>query len=236
MKFENMLIAKGKIIGVNYNYKERFMQWGWKIQFKGQKNGKWMELIDRFQNNTQVILVNIKMIKQLVDGIIMVGRLYDQRSDDNKIGRQIEMSDGFQDDSKLTYKGEYKNNQKVGKSESFWSWVGNKNVKLQIQTHAQVLEHLTMKKTQQKLEDGWSQEMGLVYIKMGKKQVNGKFLIQRKALNNFNRCTMILLQMLQKVVLQCMMKDVMGLILEDRLNCGKILMIIHKFIIMVNIK
>ncbi|CAD8165562.1 unnamed protein product [Paramecium pentaurelia] len=105
------------------------------------KFGSWIELSDGFGRNSKIIYTGEYKNDQKVGRwdiqykeadqeqfLLIGGGQYDKMGDGSKIGRWIEISDGFSDDSKLTYKGDYKNGQKVGIWESFWSWVGNKKI------------------------------------------------------------------------------------------------------------
>ncbi|CAD8131374.1 unnamed protein product [Paramecium sonneborni] len=105
------------------------------------KFGSWTELSDGFSINSKVIYkgeykndkkvgrwdiyyqeTNYDQFKQTGGGS------YDERGEGFKIGQWIEISDGFENDSKLTYKGDYKNGRKVGRWDSFWNWLGNKKI------------------------------------------------------------------------------------------------------------
>ncbi|CAD8131137.1 unnamed protein product [Paramecium sonneborni] len=211
------------------------------------KFGSWTELSDGFNINSKVIYKgeykNDKKVSRWdiwyqetnYDQFQQIGGgLYDQTGDGTKIGRWIEISDGFENDSKLTYKGDYKNDRKVGRWESYWNWLGNKKMQNYDAKNALVLKDITMKKIQLRLENGLSQQMGLVYIsksyivvniKMARKLVNGQLNIGRKARNN-----------LYIQELNCMMKEAMELRLEDKFNCGRNSKMSRKFIFKVNLK
>ncbi|CAD8118613.1 unnamed protein product [Paramecium primaurelia] len=105
------------------------------------KFGSWIELSDGFGRNSKIIYTGEYKNDQKVGRwdiqykeadkeqlLLIGGGQYDKMGNGSKIGRWIEISDGFSDDSKLTYKGDYKNGQKVGIWESFWNWVGNKKI------------------------------------------------------------------------------------------------------------
>ncbi|CAD8207734.1 unnamed protein product [Paramecium octaurelia] len=87
-----------------------------------------------------LMLVNIKMVERLANGLLYIGdyrckiilfQLLTNFSgggtyeiffteDSIKTGKWIELSDGFNDDQQITYVGEYSNNKKFGKWDSFY--------------------------------------------------------------------------------------------------------------------
>ncbi|CAD8101837.1 unnamed protein product [Paramecium primaurelia] len=90
-----------------------------------QKNGKWIELSDRFESNSQVIYNGQYNNGQKVgrwdilfreeDGFFKIGGgSYDQVSS-LKIGKWIELSQSFNLYSQVTFIGQYKDGKKVGK-------------------------------------------------------------------------------------------------------------------------
>ncbi|CAD8129968.1 unnamed protein product [Paramecium sonneborni] len=114
-----------------YIYKNEMIGGGFYNEF-GQKNGKWIEISNRFQNQNQIIYKgeytksgmkvgkwdimqcknNEKSYKQIGGG------QYDgQQKGSIKIGSWIEISDGFQWRNQITYKGEY---NKYGEKQGKW--------------------------------------------------------------------------------------------------------------------
>ncbi|CAD8117461.1 unnamed protein product [Paramecium primaurelia] len=107
----------------------------------GQKNGKWIELGDVFYNHSQVTyegeykngkkigLWDIWFKKHIVgkQNYMIGGGSYDQE-DQNKIGKWIELSDGFQEFCQVTCSGEYKNGKRVGQWSIWYKyWETNNN-------------------------------------------------------------------------------------------------------------
>lgn len=82
----------------------------------------------------------IKMVRKLVDGILWIkmrwckselkwnffsgGGSYDKEGNVIKIGKWIEISDGYSMNSTVTYDGEYRDGQKIGR----WNTLFNKTV------------------------------------------------------------------------------------------------------------
>ncbi|CAD8089124.1 unnamed protein product [Paramecium sonneborni] len=108
----------------NYIYKNNIIGWGLYNQL-AEKQGKWIELSDGFSNYSQVtyngeyqngkkagrwdILFRDQRqyrFQQIGGGLYNAGV---------KVGMWIELSDGFQIYSKVTFQGIYKNGNKVGK-------------------------------------------------------------------------------------------------------------------------
>ncbi|CAD8129443.1 unnamed protein product [Paramecium sonneborni] len=98
---------------------------------KSVRIGEWIELTDSFWRDSQVIYkVNIKMAKNLIDGILYGGKRivinyfslnggesYDDQMvgmDSVKIGKRIELSDLFTDISQVIYNGKFQNGNKNG--------------------------------------------------------------------------------------------------------------------------
>ncbi|CAD8166300.1 unnamed protein product [Paramecium pentaurelia] len=99
---------------------------------QGERNGKWIELGDGFWRDLQVIYIgeykNGKKIgkwdilMQILQKNLNIsgGGLYHERSF-NKIGKWIELSDGFNYESQVTYNGEYNTGKKVGRWDILFS-------------------------------------------------------------------------------------------------------------------
>ncbi|CAD8058043.1 unnamed protein product [Paramecium primaurelia] len=94
------------------------------------KVGNWIELSDGFAWNSQYTYKGAyKNGKKIGKWDIhfdfggnhqIAGGLYDEVGNGVKIGKWIELSDEFRDDSIITYKGNYKNGTKAGKWEIFF--------------------------------------------------------------------------------------------------------------------
>ncbi|CAD8213287.1 unnamed protein product [Paramecium pentaurelia] len=89
------------------------------------KIGRWNELSERFRDNSQVTYNGCynrgKKIGRwdiLYEGINYGGGQYNE--DSLKIGRWIELSEGFSNSSQITYNGEYKKGKKVGKWDIYY--------------------------------------------------------------------------------------------------------------------
>ncbi|CAD8153599.1 unnamed protein product [Paramecium pentaurelia] len=127
--------------GVYYN-NQRFGTWnfiqdnkrigGGQYNNQGKKNGKWIELNDRYYNLSQIThqgeykndnkvgewkcYLNYEKYKLIGGGI------YHQVQEGSiKIGRWIELSDGFSVGSKITLQGDYNNGKKVGSWNYYWN-------------------------------------------------------------------------------------------------------------------
>ncbi|CAD8190265.1 unnamed protein product [Paramecium pentaurelia] len=92
------------------------------------KIGNWVELSDRFYIYSQVtyqgLYKNCQKVGKweiLFEGIEVGGGFYDDQGS-FKIGEWIELSDKFDYQSQVTYKGQYKNNKKVGSWVILWNW------------------------------------------------------------------------------------------------------------------
>ncbi|CAD8116048.1 unnamed protein product [Paramecium sonneborni] len=105
--------------------------------FKGIsfKIGKWIELIDGFYSKAQVIFVGVynqgkkigkwniswKQNGQNQYTNIGGGQYHKYQEDTVKVGQWIEMSEGFWDQSQITYCGNYKNDgKKMGRWDIYW--------------------------------------------------------------------------------------------------------------------
>ncbi|CAK91193.1 unnamed protein product (macronuclear) [Paramecium tetraurelia] len=111
-----------------------FKQIGGGVYLEGLKTGKWIELRDNFENYSQVTQAgqykkNNKVgrwdtwfIEKDAQTIKLIGGgFYTNGGDGIKIGKWIELSDGFWDRSQVFYTGEYQNGKKVGRWEiSYW--------------------------------------------------------------------------------------------------------------------
>ncbi|CAD8188173.1 unnamed protein product [Paramecium pentaurelia] len=103
------------------------------------KVGKWIELNDKFWDLAQVLLIGdykngrkvgrwdtLHRIRNNKPFEIIGGGSYDKNleghtvSDSLKIGKWIELSEGFWRDSKITYNGEYQNGIKVGQWDIYY--------------------------------------------------------------------------------------------------------------------
>ncbi|CAD8073584.1 unnamed protein product [Paramecium primaurelia] len=109
------------------------------------KIGKWIELNDElcsefyvtyngeYKNDQKVGKwnINIQHIKDKWNECIGDG-LYDQKGDGIKIGKWIELCDGFNQQKQITYKGNYQNGVKVGKWVIFFNQKLRNNEKKKI--------------------------------------------------------------------------------------------------------
>ncbi|CAD8159247.1 unnamed protein product [Paramecium pentaurelia] len=119
--YESGVYVQNQKVGMwNYFYKKNKIGVGSYNQI-GLKNGKWIELIDEFQDNCQVTYRGVyKNGKKIGNWDIFYqnkqigGGLYDELGNELKIGTWIEISDGFYSDSQVIYYGEYKNGKKIG--------------------------------------------------------------------------------------------------------------------------
>ncbi|CAD8058053.1 unnamed protein product [Paramecium primaurelia] len=79
-----------------------------------------MSVMDFLIDHQQLLMVNIKMVKKLVDGLHCliwmetINRQFDELHG-VKIGNWIDISEGFYQFSQVTFNGEYKNGKKVGR-------------------------------------------------------------------------------------------------------------------------
>ncbi|CAD8190271.1 unnamed protein product [Paramecium pentaurelia] len=132
-------------------YQMGLKQGNWKFIYKdqeigcgeyskqGEKTGKWLELSDMFCDHSKVtqmgeynqgkkvgrwdILFNYQGNNSKIGG----GE-YDQAGQGLKIGQWIDISDGFFEDSQVTYNGQYKNGKKVGKWDILFNWNGKNKI------------------------------------------------------------------------------------------------------------
>ncbi|CAD8181137.1 unnamed protein product [Paramecium pentaurelia] len=98
---------------------------GGKYNEQGQKSGKWIELSDSFNCNSQLTYYgeykggkkvgrwDIKYKNEPIgkNG----GGLYNEGGQGIKIGSWVEVDDNFNDSSEITHNGKYKNGQKIGR-------------------------------------------------------------------------------------------------------------------------
>ncbi|CAD8197727.1 unnamed protein product [Paramecium octaurelia] len=103
-----------------------------------QKNGKWVELSETFWNQSQVTyngeyksgkkvnkwdtMINGKQMQVNQNELIInsIGGGFYSISGSIKIGKWIEVSEGFWEKSQITYVGEYQNGKKVGRWDIFY--------------------------------------------------------------------------------------------------------------------
>ncbi|CAD8144045.1 unnamed protein product [Paramecium octaurelia] len=102
------------------------------------KMGQWVDVSDGFSTISQVTFKgeykngkkfgkwDIYHEEQQND--IIGGGLYDEAGQGSKIGKWIEISDGFTSFSKVTYQGQYQNGQKVGKWDIWHDYQGNDQI------------------------------------------------------------------------------------------------------------
>ncbi|CAD8128705.1 unnamed protein product [Paramecium sonneborni] len=90
------------------------------------KNGKWIELNERFKKDSQVKYIGVYQNNKKIgnwnifwENQLIGGGLYNEEGS-FKIGKWIELSDRFQRNSQVTYSGHYKKGQKVGKWNIFF--------------------------------------------------------------------------------------------------------------------
>ncbi|CAD8125043.1 unnamed protein product [Paramecium sonneborni] len=107
---------------------------------EGQKKGKWIELSDGFMDYSQVIYIgqyNTNGIKVGVwqifwfEGLQIGGGFYSEQlgAQEKKIGRWIELSKGFKQESQITYIGEYNiYGIKAGRWDTYFNWRENKKI------------------------------------------------------------------------------------------------------------
>ncbi|CAD8110097.1 unnamed protein product [Paramecium primaurelia] len=200
-----------------YIYNQKIIGGGQFNQF-GQKNGKWIELCKGFYHYSQVTYSgeykNGNKIgrwdiwhhhhryhedfgnKQIGGGFYNVAEIGSIKN-----GWWIEISDGF-DDFQVTYHGQYKNGNKIGK----WDILYHRDDQEQRSEQMQLCEHQILvvvdfmkrlEKVQLKMGDGLRQAKDLIMIprshimvntKMDKKLADGIFILEIKNQNNFNRC------------------------------------------------
>ncbi|CAD8101536.1 unnamed protein product [Paramecium primaurelia] len=132
-QYENNL----RIGAWNYIYEEKDFGGG-EYNKQGEKNGKWIELSVGFWEYSQVSYNGeYKNGKKIGRWEIMFqgnellskqkqigGGSYDDEGNGIKIGKWIELSDGFRENSQVTFSGEYRKNQKVGVWNIYWNWCG----------------------------------------------------------------------------------------------------------------
>ncbi|CAK74581.1 unnamed protein product (macronuclear) [Paramecium tetraurelia] len=92
-----------------------------------QKNGKWVELSETFWNQSQVTYngeykggKKVNKWDTIINGKQIIGGGFYNTSGSIKIGKWIEVSDGFWEKSQITYVGEYQNGKKVGRWDFFY--------------------------------------------------------------------------------------------------------------------
>ncbi|CAD8203039.1 unnamed protein product [Paramecium octaurelia] len=106
---------------------------------QGEKNGKWLELSNAFCENSKVSYIgeyyNGKKIgrwdiyfKYQGKNNKIGGGEYDQARKQRKIGQWIDISDGFFEDSQITFHGDYKNGKKFGKWDIMFTWNGQNKI------------------------------------------------------------------------------------------------------------
>ncbi|CAD8105115.1 unnamed protein product [Paramecium sonneborni] len=102
---------------------------------QGFKDGKWIELRDGFNKNSQVTYngqyqngKKVALWDIFYENKKIGGGLYNEGDDEIKIGRWIEESDGFYYFSQITFNGEYKKGKKIGLWESYFNWDGNQKI------------------------------------------------------------------------------------------------------------
>ncbi|CAD8096295.1 unnamed protein product [Paramecium primaurelia] len=110
---------------------------------QGQRDGKWTQLSDYFFNQKQVIYEGeykngkkVGLWNIYYENLFIGGGLYEYKKrgeslEQTKIGKWIELSEGFYDWSQVTYEGQYKNGKRFGR----WNiWFkknyGDKNIEL----------------------------------------------------------------------------------------------------------
>ncbi|CAD8183787.1 unnamed protein product [Paramecium pentaurelia] len=104
-----------------YNYNNEKIGGG-SYNNQGQKDGKWIELKDRFYDESQVTYSGeykngkkVSIWETKYQHKYIGGGSYDYGDEGIKVGRWIELSDGFYKYSQVTYNGEYKSGKKVGR-------------------------------------------------------------------------------------------------------------------------
>ncbi|CAD8157751.1 unnamed protein product [Paramecium pentaurelia] len=108
----------------------------------GFKNGRWIELDEEFNCNKQVIFIGVynngKKIgkwdiwfrQEISQSFTSIGGgLYDEGNDGVKIGKWIDLDEGFYYEKQVTYNGEYKNGKKVGRWDIFLKKIQKVNFK-----------------------------------------------------------------------------------------------------------
>ncbi|CAD8094416.1 unnamed protein product [Paramecium primaurelia] len=137
--------ALGQKVGkwdILYNEEEKFKKIGGGSYDNGIKISKWIELSEAFGDYSQVMykgeykqgqklgIWDIWYRRYIDEPYKLIGGgSYDQFFNGYKIGYWVELSEGFKDYSQVTYKGNYKDNKKVGR----WDISYRYNVKLPFQ-------------------------------------------------------------------------------------------------------
>ncbi|CAD8058067.1 unnamed protein product [Paramecium primaurelia] len=127
--------------GLYYN-NQRFGTWnfiqdnkrigGGQYNNQGKKNGKWIELNDRYYNLSQITykgeykndnkVGEWKCYLNYEKYQLIGGGIYHQVQEGSiKTGRWIELSDGFSFGSQITLQGHYNNGKKVGRWNYYWN-------------------------------------------------------------------------------------------------------------------
>ncbi|CAD8182413.1 unnamed protein product [Paramecium octaurelia] len=99
---------------------------------KGVKQGIWNQLFKNYQSNNIIYECGeysknqkIERWKYIFENNEIGGGLYSEGCDQEKIGKWIELDDGFHNFKKVRYSGEYKNGKKIG----IWEIWHDKNIK-----------------------------------------------------------------------------------------------------------
>ncbi|CAD8214436.1 unnamed protein product [Paramecium pentaurelia] len=148
MKQEYMQMAKKEGLGCIFTMIKRLMVDNTMSKVKDMVNGE-NQVMDFMRNLKSLMMVNILMVKKLVDGIFSFkiimrknlnqckiiikyyadyfsgGGLYNERGQGYKNGRSIELSNEFRGTSQITLHGQYKNGKKVGRWDIYWNFYGN---------------------------------------------------------------------------------------------------------------
>ncbi|CAD8191775.1 unnamed protein product [Paramecium pentaurelia] len=93
---------------------------------QGYKNGRWIELSHEFRRTSQITFdgqyINDKKVgrwdiywNQYGNNYKIGGGSYDQSGNEVKINGWIELREGFTEESKITYHGEYQNGKQIGR-------------------------------------------------------------------------------------------------------------------------
>ncbi|CAD8132507.1 unnamed protein product [Paramecium octaurelia] len=169
---------------------------------QNQKNGKWTELSDEFRRVSQVLYNgeyrNGKKVgrwdsffreEEKENFLEFVGGLYaDQmQGESTKNGKWVELNNGFEKFSQITYNGQYKNGKKVGRWTAFYKDHGKVNFEeIGCGCYADQIEGESVKIGQwivlSDQFDKYSQVTLIGEYQMGKRMVNGIFYIWEKKL------------------------------------------------------
>ncbi|CAD8169681.1 unnamed protein product [Paramecium pentaurelia] len=145
---------------------------------QGYKNGRWIELSHEFRRTSQITFdgqyINDKKVgrwdiywNQYGNNYKIGGGSYDQSGNEVKINGWIELREGFTEESKITYHGEYQNGKQIGRWDVLYR--GKKIVVMDVKLEIGLSHPIYLKEVRKSRIE--------VNIKMVRKLVDGIFFI-----------------------------------------------------------